>query len=229
MSDSEEEEVFESLIATRSRRSNAGLRLKQLIALEEQSNELAATTQFLTEDDENVNLLFQEDGEDEEFIDEEVDNANLEGIDEESGTENENENTTRKRKHTSSDGEEEEEEENDTSNINADEILSDSELSATDSDESEGEKELLKQEKLKKKRLKKQSLIPTIKQPLVKSATLKKKQKRTPLVTADSLLLANRRSSSRAAAVESKQALVDKLKESEARRAKYVRRKKATG
>lgn len=222
MSDSEEEEVFESLIATRSRRSNAGLRLKQLIALEEQSNELAATTQFLTEDDENVNLLFQEDGEDEEFIDEEVDNANLEGIDEESGTENENENTTRKRKHTSSDGEEEEEEENDTSNINADEILSDSELSATDSDESEGEKELLKQEKLKKKRLKKQSLIPTIKQPLVKSATLKKKQKRTPLVTADSLLLANRRSSSRAAAVESKQALVDKLKESEARRAKYV-------
>ena len=33
--------------------------------------------------------------EDEEFIDEEVDNANLEGIDEESGTENENENTTR--------------------------------------------------------------------------------------------------------------------------------------
>lgn len=156
MSDSEEEEVFESLIATRSRRSNAGLRLKQLIALEEQSNELAATTQFLTEDDENVNLLFQEDGEDEEFIDEEVDNANLEGIDEESGTENENENTTRKRKHTSSDGEEEEEE-NDTSNINADEILSDSELSATDSDESEGEKELLKQEKLKKKRLKKQS------------------------------------------------------------------------
>ncbi|KAF6070928.1 YL1 nuclear family protein [Candida albicans] len=222
MSDSEEEEVFESLIATRSRRSNAGLRLKQLIALEEQSNELAATTQFLTEDDENVNLLFQEDGEDEEFIDEEVDNANLEGIDEESGTENENENTTRKRKHTSSDGEEEEEEENDTSNINADEILSDSELSATDSDESEGEKELLKQEKLKKKRLKKQSLIPTIKQPSVKSATLKKKQKRTPLVTADSLLLANRRSSSRAAAVESKQALVDKLKESEARRAKYV-------
>ena len=44
--------------------------------------------------------MFQEDGEDEEFIDEEVDNANLEGIDEESGTENENENTTRKRKHT---------------------------------------------------------------------------------------------------------------------------------
>ena len=34
--------------------------------------------------------------------------------------------------------------------------------------------------------------------------------------------MANRRSSSRAAAVESKQALVDKLKESEARRAKYV-------
>lgn len=220
MSDSEEGEVFESLIATRSRRSNAGLRLKQLIELEEQSNEITATTQFLTEDDENVNLLFQEDGEDEEFIDEEIDNANLDGIDEESeesGTENEN--AARKRKHSSSDDEGEEDE---TSNINADEILSDSELSATDSDESEGEKELLKQEKLKKKRLKKQSLIPTIKQPLVKSSSMKKKQKRTPLVTADSLLMTNRRSSSRAAAVESKQALVDKLKESEARRAKYV-------
>ena len=35
-------------------------------------------------------------------------------------------------------------------------------------------------------------------------------------------MTSNRRSSSRAAAVESKQALVDKLKESEARRAKYV-------
>ena len=106
MSDSEEGEVFESLIATRSRRSNAGLRLKQLIELEEQSNEITATTQFLTEDDENVNLLFQEDGEDEEFIDEEIDNANLDGIDEESeesGTENEN--AARKRKHTSSDDE----------------------------------------------------------------------------------------------------------------------------
>ena len=80
---------------------------------------------------------------------------------------------------------------------------------------------MIRQEKLKKKKQKKQNLIPTIKQAQPKSP-VKKKQRRIHLITSDSLLTSNRRSSSRAAAVESKQALVDKLKESEARRAKYV-------
>ena len=90
MSDAEDELQFESLIATRARRSNAGSRLKQLLELEEQSNEITTTrNQFVTEDDENVDLLFQEDGDDEEFIDEDVDNANLEGIDEDSDEDDE--------------------------------------------------------------------------------------------------------------------------------------------
>ncbi|EMG50284.1 VPS72 Vacuolar protein sorting-associated protein 72 [Candida maltosa Xu316] len=215
MSDDESDGIFESLIATRARRSNAGSRLKQLIELEEQSNELTQTNQFVTEDDENVDLLFQEDGDDEEFIDEEVDNANLNGIDEDDDEEEDedNESLPKKRQHNVDD-----EEEGEDGNVNPDEVLSDSDLSSSDTDESEGEKELMKQERLKKKRVKKQRLIPTIKQVQPE----KKKQKRTHLITADSLLLSSRRSSSRSAALESKQALVDKLKESEARRAKYV-------
>ncbi len=54
-SDSEPE--FESIIATRARRSNAGSRLRQLIDLEETNAGLAPSN----DDDENVNLLFQED------------------------------------------------------------------------------------------------------------------------------------------------------------------------
>lgn len=229
MSDEEDEIQFESLIATRARRSNAGSRLKQLLELEEQSHEISTTRhQFVTEDDENVDLLFQEDGEDdEEFIDEDVDNENLDGIDDDNEEELEEEGEERLPKKRKFHESEEVDDDNDNVDddegvyVNPDEVLSDSELSASDTDESEGEKELIKQEKLKKKKLKKQSLIPTIKQAQGKSP-VKKKQRRIHLITSDSLLTSSRRSSSRAAAVESKQALVDKLKESEARRAKYV-------
>ncbi|KAI5956844.1 hypothetical protein KGF54_000462 [Candida jiufengensis] len=223
MSDSEDEEIFESLMATRARRTNAGSRLKQLIELEEQTNESQDNNQFVTEDDENVNLLFQDDEDDQEFIDEELDNENLAGIDEDEEEENEdeennNESTTKKRRHGDSDIEEEEEE------VNLDEQLSDSDISASDSDASEGERELQKQERVRKKR--KKTIIPAIKKVNTKPPAPKKK---SPLVTSDSLLMSNRRSSSRSAAVESKQALVDRLIESEKRKAKYVyvERKKA--
>lgn len=222
MSDAEDELQFESLIATRARRSNAGSRLKQLLELEEQSNEITTTrNQFVTEDDENVDLLFQEDGDDEEFIDEDVDNANLEGIDEDSDEDDEDGEKLQKKRKRDENEESDDEVEEEGAYVNPDEVLSDSDLSESDTDESEGEKELIRQEKLKKKKQKKQNLIPTIKQAQPKSP-VKKKQRRIHLITSDSLLTSNRRSSSRAAAVESKQALVDKLKESEARRAKYV-------
>lgn len=202
----------DSLVATRARRINAGSRLKQLIELEEQASHLQSSiSQIITEDDENVNLLFQEDENDEEFFDEEVDNENLIGIDDDDEEQEDEE------------GEDEEVDEEDGNQErvgkrkreNDDDVLSDSDISASDSNESEGEKELEKQEKLKKKRVKK-NIIPTIK----KANVPKPKVSKVGLITSDSLMLSVRRSSSRAAAVENKQALVQKLKENEARRAK---------
>ncbi|KAI5963065.1 uncharacterized protein KGF55_002857 [Candida pseudojiufengensis] len=216
MSDSEDDEIFESLMASRARRSNAGSRLKQLIALEEQSTEAQNTNQFVTEEDENVNLLFQDDEDDQEFIDEELDNENLLGIDEDEeddDEDDENETNINGRKRRQSDIDDDDEEED----VNMDEVLSDSDISASDSDASEGERELQKQERVRKKR--KKTIIPTIKK---LPTTSPKKVKKSPLITSDSLLLSSRRSSSRSAAVESKQALVDRLKESEKRKAKYV-------
>ncbi|KAG7660475.1 uncharacterized protein J8A68_006013 [[Candida] subhashii] len=216
----------DSLVATRARRPNAGSRLKQLIELEEQGNEQQQQLQFIDDDDENVNLLFQEDGEDdEEFIDEDIDNANLIGIDEseeEEEEEDEEEDGSRKRVH-----EDNEDEEDEGMMINSDENLSDSEISASDSDESEGEKELQRQEKKKRRKLK-QSLIPAIKKakpsPSITITTKDKTKlkRRSALITSQSLLMSERRSSSRSAAVENKQALIEKLKESEERRAHFT-------
>lgn len=202
----------DSLVATRARRINAGSRLKQLIELEEQASHLQSSiSQIITEDDENVNLLFQEDENDKEFFDEEVDNENLIGIDDDDDDEEDEE---------GEDAEVDEEDGNQErvgkrKRENDDDVLSDSDISASDSNESEGEKELEKQEKLKKKRVKK-NIIPTIK----KANVPKPKVSKVGLITSDSLMLSVRRSSSRAAAVENKQALVQKLKENEARRAK---------
>ncbi|ODV81876.1 YL1-domain-containing protein [Suhomyces tanzawaensis NRRL Y-17324] len=206
----------DSLVATRARRANAGSRLKQLIELEEQSNDLQlGVSQIITEDDENVNLLFQEDENDEEFEDEDVDNENLRGIDEEDedeedegeeGEDGESEELSKKRKIT--EGPE------------GDDVLSDSDLSVSDSDESEGEKELEKQEKIKKKaQRKKLALIPAIKKVKIDNVLKKSKPK---VIASDSLLLSVRRSSSRAAVVENKQALVEKLQANEKRRAQLT-------
>ncbi|EGW30401.1 uncharacterized protein SPAPADRAFT_157381 [Spathaspora passalidarum NRRL Y-27907] len=207
----------ESLIATRSRRANAGSRLKQLIEQEQQG--LEDTSQFITEDDDNVNLLFQVEGEDEEFIEEseeeEEEEEEEEGDDGEEGkqqeeADEEEESGSRKRRHPEEDQDQ-------------DDVFSDSDLSESDSDQSEGEKELQRQERIKKRQLKKKrAIVPEIK--TVKTQSPKKKPKRTPLITSDSLLMSQRRSSSRAAAVESKHALIEKLKESEERRAKYLSR-----
>ncbi|KAK6203363.1 uncharacterized protein RJT21DRAFT_2707 [Scheffersomyces amazonensis] len=224
MSDDED-----SLAVTRSRRANAGSRMKQLIELEAQSTE--HLSQFVTEDDENVNLLFQETANDEEFIDEELDDEDLEDEDEEEQPNGESGEKKESRKRSRSDnegegeGEEDEEEDNDEEDdgpvVNSDDVLSDSDLSMSDEDESEGEKELQKQERLKKKR--KKVIIPTIKKATITTKkTIPKPSKKTHLVTSDSLLLSERRSSSRSAALESKHALVEKLKQSEQRRSQMA-------
>ncbi|RLV96697.1 Vacuolar protein sorting-associated protein 72 [Spathaspora sp. JA1] len=205
----------DSLVATRARRANAGSRLKQLIEQEQQG--LQDTSQFISEDDDNVNLLFQEDEQDEEFIEEEVEDEEEEqeeGDEEEGEGEGEEQDDgefedSRKRRHPEETVE--------------DDVFSDSDLSMSDSDQSEGEKELQRQERIKKRQLKKKKgTVPPIIKKIQPTSPLHKKPKRTSLITSDSLLMSQRRSSSRSAAVESKQALIEKLKQSEQRRAKVL-------
>lgn len=211
----------DSLVATRSRRSNAGSRLKHLIELEERASDVQeSVSSIINEEDENVNLLFQEDEDDQEFFEEDDEEGEDEDDENEEGEEGEGdeeekikeEEENKKRSHESDDEAEQ---------VNSDDVLSDSDISMSESDESEGEKELQKQEKMKQKRIKKkQSLVPTIKQPKLNEKPKAKKPK--GLTSSASLLLSMRRSSSRSTAVENKEALVQKLKENEKRRAKVA-------
>ncbi|VEU20012.1 DEKNAAC100261 [Brettanomyces naardenensis] len=173
-----EDEKFESIIAQRERRPNAGSRMRQLLALEE-----AGDAQLEAEgEEEDVDLLFQEDENDAEFVEEE----------EEEEGEEEDDTRRRKRKRESDqdegdeaeeEGEEEEEEEEDGSEGeeggHSDEnFSSDSDTSSYDSeaDDSEGERELEMQEKIKKRKLrKKEKIIPHLK-PI---STSPKKAKKT--------------------------------------------------
>lgn len=197
----------EFLITTRRRRANAGSRLKQLIDLEGQAEETQQSiSRLYSEEDENVNLLFQEDENDVEFMEEESE----ENEDNDSNESNDEENVAIGTKRTADELDEEE------ATVNSDEQLSDSDISGSDTDTSEGENELQKEEKSRKRRLqKKQKLIPIIKKVGPKEP-VKKKPK---FKASDALLVESRRSSSRSSVLENKQALVEKLKESERRRA----------
>lgn len=206
----------DSLVATRSRRSNAGSRLKHLIELEERASDVQeSVSSIINEEDENVNLLFQEDEDDQEFFEEDEDeDEDEENEENEEGEGDEEENIKREHENKKRSHETDDEAEQ----VNPDDVLSDSDISMSESDESEGEKELQKQEKMKQRRIKKkQSLVPTIKQPKLNEKPKAKKPK--GLTSSDSLLLSMRRSSSRSTAVENKEALVQKLKENEKRRA----------
>lgn len=196
----------DSLVATRARRANAGSRLKQLIELEERASGVQQLVIY-NEDDENVQLLFQEDENDEEFEEPDV-----------SGEENEN-----------SQVEEDElpKEEGDDDNngsetevaVNSDEMLSDSDLSVSEDDDSEGERELEKEERAKKRKHKLKTIIPTIKK--ARPAPVKTAPK--PKVKHSELLLdSERRASSRKSALQNKQELLEKLQEDESRRAKLA-------
>ncbi|GEQ69352.1 hypothetical protein JCM33374_g3023 [Metschnikowia sp. JCM 33374] len=203
----------DSLVATRARRANAGSRLKQLIEIEEQAT--GVSNIVYSEEDENVQLLFQEDENDEEFEESE---ANDSGSDEEGNEdeeEEEGEGITRDRA-----GTEDSSKENKTSDaesvVNSDEMLSDSDISASENDDSEGERELQKHEREKKRKTKTSSIIPAIKKP--KLSTEKPKPK--PKAKHSELLLnLDRRASSRKSAMRNKEILVQKLKEDETRRA----------
>lgn len=208
------------MVATRARRANAGSRLKQLLELEEQAADAQnSVAQIITEDDENVNLLFQEDADDQEFLElllEDEDQEEDEDEEERDGEEGEGTPTPAQ--------EVNELVSEDEAKVNSDDVLSDSDISLSDTDEDEGEKELQEQEKMKKRKLKKLlSIIPAIKKvkvaPTDKPKEKPVKKRKSDILGSDSMLLSLRRSSSRASAVENKQALIERLKESEKRRA----------
>lgn len=172
---SESEPEFESIIATRARRSNAGSRLRQLLDLEETNNGPVS----INDDDENVNLLFMEDEDDGEFQDSEDeeqkdgDEDEDEDEEEEVDVEAELNKTPREKKKTTDDSGNTSEEEKDLPNVDADEMLSDSDISASDDDESEGEKELQKQEQLNRRRKRKASLPAVLQKKKPKVASSK--------------------------------------------------------
>lgn len=202
----------EGLATSRARRANAGSRLKHLIELEEAASGVQQT--FLTEEDEDVQLLFQEDENDAEFEDEE------EG-EEDEGEEDEEEEGEVQEKEGEEDVDDPQkeaaqllEEDKSEAEANPDEMLSDSDLSVSEDDESEGERELQKEEKSKKRR-KKQTIIPAIK----KRATQTPKPKEAPKPTQNAALYGERRASSRKSAVKNKEVLLKKLKADETRRA----------
>lgn len=204
MSSSESEvEEFVSIIATRQRRSNAGSRMRKLLEMEELNEEIPAV---VDEDDENVNLLFQEDGEDDEFkgSDEE---SNEEQESEESGEENQlnEENRGHKRSRSIED-----DNKDNAGAADSDVNLSDSDISASDSDESEGERELKQQEKTAQRKKRKHA-SHEVKKPPPKP---KLKPKVKPSHNINDLPI-DRRQSSRKATLDASIALQEKLKEEE--------------
>lgn len=217
---------MESLVKSRTRRANAGSRLKQLIELEESASGIKQA--LLSEDDENVQLLFQEDDNDAEF---EEDEEEEEGDNDESEDEGQEETENDSQKvpdrvpdedmlNPQKEAEEllRDNEDSEQAAVNSDDVLSESDLSVSENDDSEGERELEKEERAKKRKTKQKVVIPAIKRPKV--ATEKKPLKK-PDFSSDAFLYSTRRSSSRKSAVQNKQALLEKLKQDETRRASF--------
>lgn len=209
-----------SLVATRAKRANAGSRLKHLIQIEELASENRSFA--MTEDDENVELLFQEDANDEEFNEEyEDEEDDDEGDDEsndegdEKGSEAADRSQSKKATTSSTPGPEESTSETEQ-NFNEDEMLSDSDLSASDNDDSEGERELERQERADKRKRKPASIVPVIKKP---KPEVSKPVNKPVVKHSDLLLMSERRSSSRKSALKNKEQLINRIKQDEKRRA----------
>lgn len=183
----------EFLMSTRQRRSNAGSRMKKL--LEQELEDMQSKTEQLEEDE--VDLLFKEEGEDEDF-EEEV-------SEEDAGRQNIVEEI---------DGDE------------ADVMFSESEEESGDEDNEEGEKNLRKQEKLESRKRKRRTPA-VIKRKRPKSevediaATQEqeaKKKAQYEQIKAETLLVTNRRTSQRSSVVANKMKVYEKLSKAERKR-----------
>ncbi|ODV64186.1 Vps72p [Ascoidea rubescens DSM 1968] len=195
----------ESIIATRQRRSNAGSRLRALIQTEEFLNE--------NDDDENVNLLFQEDEEDEDF--DLSDSSDKSNGDESNSIDEVKAFVSRHSKKRSREAE--------NSDVQ-DDYFSDSGSDEVDEDENAGEKELERQEKIRKRKLRKKNQIPKIiKRNVPKIDIQSAKTIQNQFKLSDALLSSDRRSSTRKQSVQNKLELLNRIKESEVRREKILK------
>jgi vacuolar protein sorting-associated protein 72 len=209
----------DSLVATRERRDNAGSRLKQLLRQEHAATGVPG--------DEDIDLLFVEDEDDDEFNegdDVESYGPTVDGDDEDSDERDSDEQVERSERDELlgvEEGEEEEEDDVDEDQRKAgdsDEMFSDSEDSDDTEESDTGEKELQKQERQKKKEKQKKSRqIPKIKQ--AATSTKPKIRKKYVAPEPETLLSETRRQSSRTTVVQNKLDLVEKLRDEEARRA----------
>lgn len=199
----------DGLVATRAKRANAGLRLKQLIQIEEQASEVLNLV--YNDDDENVRLLFEEDENDDEF-----EESEQESEEEEDGDDEDAEDTPENAE-TETDGQENQKIDqvlDDGAAVNPDEMLSDSDLSASDVDNSEGEVELQREERARKRKKRTGPVIPAIKKPRPQ-----KVKKPVPPKAPEVVRVTERRASSRKSAIQNKQRLEERLREDEVRRA----------
>lgn len=186
---SDHEEQF--LMSTRKRRSNAGNKMKRL--LEQELEDVRTKTQQLNDDE--LDLLFQEDAEDEDF---QTNNA-------------------------SSDHEDTQELEVANEGNDEDMIFSESEDESTDQGEEDGEKALQNQEKLnKRRRLKRKAPVLIRRKPVTaaseEGSQSSKKKIASELLKAESLLISNRRTSKRSSVVANKLEVYEKLSQAEKKR-----------
>lgn len=235
----------DSIIATRSRRSNAGNRLQSLLNSEAP----------LVEEDETANDIFRE-MEDDEDYDETAEKAFLSASEGDGGDDDDDDDaSTNKRRAASSSSPRkpkrvksatpgQKQTSDDEIEQKDDDMFSDSADSFSegdDEDEDEGEKELAKQQREEKRRAqkKKRDALSSMPAALAKAQQRQKQrakvtdaegaaeaerlkvQKRHQMkLSADNLMSENRRRSTRKAAVKNKMDVIKRLKESEARRAK---------
>ncbi|CCD22858.1 Vps72p NDAI_0A07040 [Naumovozyma dairenensis CBS 421] len=214
MSDHEDDINQEFLITTRKRRSNAGNKLKSL--LEQELQDLQIKTQQFDEDE--IDLLFQEDADDEDF------EARLQQEEEDTEQSEEGEHEGQKKSSKQSEKSTDYEEDEDL-------MLSESEdeeIEGSNNEDNEaGEKELQLQERLrKKKRISKQRAPPVIvRKRQIKPVsgedevlTIKKKRPSYDYINAETLLHTDRRTSKRSSVVANKLQVYAKLSKAEERR-----------
>lgn len=229
----------EALVATRSRRKNAGSRLRQLLEqeapLEDEENifmEVEGDEEFDLEAEEKRQRKIKERRK--KKLKRKLSANNKESKGDNNNNANDDPETSQMEENTDTDGplnndntkdiEEDEDDDDDSNKIeDDDDVFSDSDSDSDGkSDEEEGEKELQRQIQQDKKNKRTKFKVPPIiaKRPISNSSSeVKEKKRKFP--TSAQLLDSRRRSSSRTAAVQNREAVIKRLEESEKRRAKY--------
>lgn len=199
------------IMSKRQRRSNAGNKMKAL--LEQEIKDMENRTQHMNEDE--LDFLFQDEENDEEFNIGDDDDVDAETSATEASLGDD------KQKHIADVTNEE---------VNNDDMMlseSESDKDEDEDDEEAGEKELKRQEKLSSKRKRSKNKIPLIvKRAKVsdntsskdKVSVVKRKHSNLDLLSADSLLETNRRTSKRSSVVANKLMVFEKLSKAEEKR-----------